>query len=103
MGSHFLFCFFQRVIDSSSTSVASSASAPAAAIPTSASAPASTAITTTAAAALLAGSGDIHGQISTLKFLPVKHLNGFLCFLVGTHFDKAKSPAFAGELILHHG
>jgi hypothetical protein len=33
----------------------------------------------------------------------VKQLNGLLRFLVRTHFDEAKSPAFAGELVLHHG
>src|SRR5205814_9530620 len=55
-----------------------------------------------AAAALLARSGYIHRQISALKFLPMKQLNGFLRFLLRTHFDKAKSPAFAGNFILHH-
>ena len=81
--------FFQRADSSRPTSVAPSATATA--VPSA-----------SASAALLARPGNVHGQISSLKFLPVKHLNGFLCFLVRTHFDKAKSPAFAGNFILHH-
>src|SRR6266542_1016377 len=100
MGAHFLFYVVQRVISSSPTSIAPSASATS--VLSAAAAAATSAITAPAPAALLARSGDVHGQISTLKFLPVKQFNRFLRFLVGTHFDKAKSPAFAGELVLHH-
>ena len=80
-------------------SIAASPSA-SAAISTSASASASAA--KTASATLLTGSGDVHIQISPLKLLAIKHLDGFLRFLVGTHFDKAESPAFAGKFVLHH-
>src|SRR6266568_2488197 len=88
--------FFQRAISSSPASIAPAPSSPASLSPPSASA------AITAVTALLARSGDIHGQISSLKFLPVKQFNGFLRFLVGTHFDKAESPAFAGKFVLHH-
>ena len=80
------------------TSIAPSAAAAASTFPPASSAAAIAA----AAAALLARSGYIHRQISALKFLPMKQLNGFLRFLLRTHFDKAKSPAFAGNFILHH-
>src|SRR5437870_3428750 len=90
---------FQCATSSRPTSIAPAAAATT--LPSSSSSSSSSSAIT-AAAALLARSGHIHGQISTLKFLPVKQLNGFLRFLVRTHFDEAKSPAFAGELILHH-
>ncbi|SRR6266404_422357 len=80
-------------------SIAASPSA-SAAISTSASASASAA--KTASATLLTGSGDVHIQISPLKLLAIKHLDGFLRFLVGTHFNERKSPAFAGHSILDH-
>jgi len=41
-------------------------------------------------------------QISALKFFAVKHLYGLLRFLVGVHFDNAKSTAFSRGPILHH-
>jgi hypothetical protein len=101
MGSRFLLYFIQRANSSGPTSIAPSASASATAVPSAPASSASSSITA-AGAALLARSGYIHGQISSLKFLPVKHLDGFLRFLVRTHFDKAKSPAFAGNFVLHH-
>src|SRR3989442_1111428 len=100
MGSRFLLYIFQRANRSRPTSIAPTASAPATAFPPASSSAA--AAITAAPAALLARSGHIHRQISALKFLPMKHLDGFLCFLVRIHFDKAKSPAFAGNFILHH-
>jgi hypothetical protein len=97
------YIFFQGANSSRPASIATSTSASATAVP-SASASASSAASpiTTAGTALFARSGYIHGEISSLKFLPVKHLDGFLCFLVRTHFDEAKSPAFTGNFILHY-
>ena len=83
---------------------ASIAAAPSAsaAISTAASASASASAAKTASATLLTGSGDVHIQISPLKLLAIKHLDGFLRFLVGTHFNEGKSPAFTGHSILDH-
>ena len=69
------------------------AAAPTASIPTTAA---------TATTALFARSGHIHREISSLKFLSVKHLNGFVCFFVRAHFDEAKSSSFTRHSILHH-
>jgi len=78
--------------------VASASASPA--ISTSASASASAA--KTASATRLTGSGDVHIQISPLKLLAIKHLDGFLRFLVGTHFNEGESAAFTGHSILDH-
>src|SRR6185295_17044595 len=61
-----------------------------------------TAATTAATAAFFPRSGHIHREISSLKFLSVKHLNGFVCFFVRAHFDEAKSSSFTRHSILHH-
>jgi len=95
---------FLPAIRSTAASVAAAATTTTTtSVPAATASSSTTAITAATAAAFLTRSGYVHGQISTLKFLPVEQFNGFLGFLVGTHFDKAKAPAFAGKLILHDG
>src|SRR2546427_10006649 len=97
MRSPFLFLWFSARGCSRPSSIATS-STTTVFTPSAPSAPSSKTATT----ALLARSGQIHRQISSLKLLPVKRLDGFVCFLVRTQFDEGKSPAFASHSILHH-
>ena len=49
---------------------------------------------TTAAAAgrpIFARSGDVNGQLAALEFLVVEHLDGFVGFIGGGHFDERES------------
>jgi hypothetical protein len=80
------------------TTTTTAVSSPAAAATTAAIPAAATAAT----AALFARPGHIHREISSLKFLSVKHLNGFVCFFVRAHFDEAKPSSFTRHSILHH-
>src|SRR5207248_2461226 len=86
---------------------AAAAIAPAAAAFTAAIAPAA-ATTTTATftargtiAGLFARTGDIDGELTSLKILAVEHLDSFIGFFGRGQFNESKPAGFAGEFVQH--
>ncbi len=47
-------------------------------------------------------SGFIDSDVPAAKILAVQHLNGFVGFLIGRHFDKAEASGAARELVYDH-
>ena len=55
----------------------------------------------TATGAILAGSGLVDGQVTTLEILPLKSANGCLPFLGTAHGDKGESTGSTGFAVGH--
>jgi hypothetical protein len=83
---------FASAIPSAAISTTATAFASAATIPAAATTPASSFFTRT---------GNIHGQGAALKFLAMKHVDGFLSIRRSGKFDERESAGFAGELVEH--
>ncbi len=91
----------------------SAAAAAAAAIPTVSAAAAATAATaaastesaaattTTTGGALFTRTGNVHGQCTTTKVLPVEKIHGLLRLVRRAEFNEGKSPGLASELVEH--
>ncbi len=61
----------------------------------------SAATTTTTGGALFTRTGNVHGQCTTTKVLPVEKIHGLLRLVRRAEFNEGKSPGLASELVEH--
>src|SRR5262249_29744390 len=86
-------------------SAAAAAAATAAATTAAAEAAAATTAAAEAAATAAAGcalTGLIHGQVATVKLLPMERADGCLCLLLARHLNETEAPGLPGHPVRHH-